>query len=110
MTDKRSQALKLLREYAAERIIEVGVAAAHRELMTTTRAILDDLRQQHDIAGVRYWESYDVVTLSRYGRTHHTTFVKPFDDLTPPDTVTVELTRLEFFARQDALAGYKDML
>lgn len=107
--DKRTQALQLLREHAAERLAKVGPIAAHRELMATTRVILGDFRMQHDIPGVRYWENYDGASHALHDRTHHTTFVKPFDDLTPTGTVTAELNRIEFFARQGA-SGYDDLL
>lgn len=107
--DKRGQALTLLREHAAERTTKVGARQAHVELMAATRVILDDFRMQHDLPGVRYWENYDGETGHVHDRTHHTTFIKPFDDLTPPGTVTAEVSRMEFFARQGA-TGYDDLL
>jgi len=106
----RAQAIAALRQHARDEAKRVGPAAAHRDLLKAVSAILEDFRAEHDVPGVRYWETYYDTTEPPYWGSWFTTFVSGYDPFAiEQNRVTVELNRLEFFARQGA-QGYDDLL
>lgn len=100
--DDRAHGIALLRRWANQAAADKSPREAHLGLMTAMQALLQEIRLQHEVPGIRYWEhpeSGHFFTTAPGERAHGV----DIDNC-------VELARHEFFSRQGLYNGYEDSL
>lgn len=101
--DERAHAIALFRKWITRKFKEgAKLGQVDAEVRTAMTALLDELRTEFEIPGVRYWEHPESDSFFTTGPGEHV-----------PETVAlecVELARHEFLSRQGLTFGYGDSL